>query len=70
MRRGNEAGFVAASRPVAINPVGAPDIAGSLLGSETAFEDALRSLPRRRAPRDLVDRIMARVESETDHSVR
>lgn len=66
MRRGNGAGFGAASTLAAREPVGAPGFAAALLDSDAALESALRSLPKRRAPRDLVDRIMARVERETD----
>lgn len=69
MQGGNNAGFGDVSVLTEIDPVRVSGITCAFPESDAALDRALRSLPDRRAPRDLVDRILARVERETNRPV-
>lgn len=69
MRGGNNGGFGDVSPLAEIDPARVPGITCACPDSDAALDRALRSMPTRRAPRDLVDRILARAECETDSPV-
>jgi hypothetical protein len=69
VRGGNNGGLGDVSPLAEIDPARVPGITCAFPDSDAALDRALRSMPTRRAPRDLVDRILARAECETDSPV-